>query len=232
MKNMNKSGFLIINKPKGISSFRVIAKLRRITGVKKIGHAGTLDPMATGVLICGVGREATRLLDDFHKFEKEYEAVIRLDGVSATYDARGIVTKLENLDRPKKQKIIKVIEKYFSGEIRQRPPIFSAKKIHGQPAYKLALKGREVKLKKVWVSIKKFDVLSYKWPYLKVKVECSSGTYIRSLANDLGKKLKIGGYLTKLERIRIGDFDIKKSVKLDQINKKNWSRKLVFIDKQ
>lgn len=225
-----KSGFLIINKPKNWSSFKVIAELRKITGVKKIGHAGTLDPLATGVLICGVGREATKKLDKFHILPKEYEATIRLDGISSTYDAKGDIQVLKIFKRPTKSQIFKIIQKHFIGEIKQRPPIFSAKKIHGKPAYKWAIKGCKVRLRKVIVNIRNFEIMDYKWPYLKVKIECSSGTYIRSLANDLGKKLKIGGYLTKLNRLSIGKFRQEDALKMNKITIKNWKNNLIEID--
>lgn len=218
---MEKSGFIIINKKKGWTSFDVVAKLRKITKIKKIGHCGTLDPMATGVLICAIGRQATKKINEFQKLDKEYQAIIRLDKVSDTYDADGRIKAIKIEKIPSLQVVKKCVQG-FIGETRQTPPAFSAKKINGQPAYKLARKGQKVELKPVKIIIYDIKILSYKWPFLQLKINCAKGTYIRSLANDFGKKLKIGGYLTELKRTKIGLFSFKNAVNLDKINSQNW----------
>lgn len=212
-----KEGFVLINKPKGITSFGVIARLRRITGVKKIGHCGTLDPLASGLLICAIGRSATKRIDSFQKQDKTYLADIELGKKSDTYDLEGVIKEIEVRERPKKKEITKTL-KTFIGEIDQVPPIYSAKKIEGRRAYELARCGEKVKLRKNKVKIYKIKIISYKFPILKIRIECGSGTYIRSLANDVGKNLKTGAVLTGLIRESIGKYSLKKSLEIEKIN--------------
>jgi len=206
---------LLIDKPKGISSFDVIRILRKKLKIKKMGHAGTLDPLATGLLIIGVGK-GTKKLSQFLKLDKEYVAKIKLGAVSDTYDKEGKIKEIKIEKVPEKIKVEKVVES-FVGEISQTPPLYSAKKIKGKRAYQLARRGIEVKLKPKKVKIYKIEILDYKFPYLKIKVNCSSGTYIRSLAADIGKKLKCGGYLEELKRTKIGKFSLKDAKKLNEI---------------
>jgi len=224
----NTSGFIIINKPAGITSHDVIDKLRKITGIKRIGHAGTLDPFATGVLICAIGREATREISRFVKMDKEYEAEIRLGAVSDTYDRAGVIKKLEVITakagsrqggRSKKlEKVdIKNVLRGFVGKQKQVPPMYSAKKVGGKRLYKLARAGIEIKRQPAEIEIYNIKILEYKWPILKIKIRCSSGTYIRSLAHDIGRSLNCGAYLKELERTAIGDSKIEKSVKLERV---------------
>jgi len=222
---MNESGIILINKPAGITSHDVISQLRRLTGIKKIGHAGTLDPLATGVLICAIGRESTKRLHEFQKLDKEYEAKVRLDGVSDTYDAEGEIRQL-SIDKPPTERLIKKCVQGFIGKIMQTPPIFSAKKIKGQPAYRLARKGQAVKLLPVEIEVYSIEILDYKWPLLSLKISCSTGTYIRSLANDIGEKLGVGGYLTNLVRTKIGSLGLSKTVQLNDLNVSNWANYL------
>ena len=233
-----KSGFLIINKPKGITSFGVVAQLRKITGIKKIGHAGTLDPLATGVLICAVGREATREIGEFLKQDKKYRATIRLGAVSSTYDAEGEIQSQTRLpdgqvsnppagraglkSQSVAQKDIENIIKKFIGTIQQVPPIYSAKKIGGKRAYQLAREGKEVVLKPSEVTIYAIGIVSYRWPNLVLDVHCSSGTYIRSLAHDIGQTLGVGGYIEELERTAIGSIVIRDAVDLNDLAVENW----------
>lgn len=205
-------GIFAVYKPKGPTSHDVINRLRRETGVKKIGHAGTLDPLASGVLVVGVGREATKRLGTIVKKEKEYLAKIRLGMTSTTDDEEGekkesaVVAGLTNAKRLLKE-VEEAVAK-FQGEILQTPPIYSAIKIKGQPAYKMARKGQTPKLKTRKVLIKEIEILKYKWPYLKLRVVTGPGVYIRALARDIGKELKVGGYLVELERIRVGNFTL------------------------
>ncbi len=198
-------GIIGIIKPKGISSFDVIRKLRQMSDIKKIGHAGTLDPLATGVLVVGVGKQACQKLNSIVKKEKEYIAKIKL-GVNSTTDDEEGDKQIVNVENIPLLSQIKSIIPDFQGKIYQIPPIFSAIKIHGQPAYKLARQGKKVVLKKRLVEIKQIKILKYKWPYLELKVVTGPGVYIRSLARDIGEKLKTGGYLANLERTRVGDF--------------------------
>jgi tRNA pseudouridine55 synthase len=219
-------GFLLINKPAGITSHDVVDKLREITGIRKIGHAGTLDPFAKGLLILAVGREFTKQLSVFQKKDKEYIATLKLGAESDTFDRDGKIVERKVKKIPRKEEVDKVL-KSFVGEIEQFPPIFSAKKIKGKKLYELARKGIKFKVKPEKVKIYEILILKYKFPYLKIKVECSSGTYIRSLANDIGKKLSCGAYLESLIRTKIGEIPLKKAVELSKLNPKNWKDFLI-----
>lgn len=216
-----KSGFVLIQKPGGITSHDVVDKLREITGIKKVGHSGTLDPFATGLLILGIGREATKRLSWFLTKDKEYIAKIRLGAVSDTYDREGRIVSREVSEEPSEKKVKKVL-KSFLGQIKQYPPMFSAKKIKGKKLYELARKGVKAEIRPQRVEIYKIGFLSYKFPYLEIKVSCSSGTYIRSLAYDIGEKLSCGGYLEELCRTKIGEFELAEAVTLSQFSCQNW----------
>src|SRR3989344_4732872 len=207
-----------IYKSKGPTSNFIVQKIKRITGIKKVGHAGTLDPLAKGVLVIGVGRASTKKLSQVVAKEKEYLAAIKLGLKSTTDDEEGIKEKITVLERPNKKDIQKVIKK-FEGEILQVPPIYSAIKIKGKEAYKLARKGREVQLKPRKVKVKKITLQNYKWPYLKIRVVTGPGVYIRSLARDIGQNLKTGGYLSNLERIRVGKFNRSNALTFAQVKK-------------
>lgn len=202
------SGFFIINKPIGITSHDVIDKLRIITSIKKIGHAGTLDPFASGVLIVAIGRESTREISKFVKLDKEYIADIFLGAETDTYDRTGVkIFKKSKFTNLSKKKIEEILLK-FLGKQKQIPPMFSAKKVGGKKLYKLARKGIKIKREPENIEIFEIKLIKYVWPLLKIKIKCSSGTYIRSLAYDIGIKLGCGGYLNELERTAIGDFKI------------------------
>lgn len=200
-----KEGIFAVYKPKGPTSNDVLQELRRRTGVKKIGHAGTLDPLASGVLVVGIGREATKQLGTIVKKEKEYRAKIRLGMTSTTDDEEGRKKETKVSKIPKSKEVKGVVLK-FKGEILQTPPIYSAVKVSGREAYKLARKGKIPKLESRKVEIKEIDILKYQWPYLELKVVTGPGVYIRSLARDIGKELKTGGYLAELERTRVGEY--------------------------
>jgi len=213
------NGILIINKPKNWTSFDVVAKIRNKLKVKKVGHTGTLDPMATGVLVLCLGK-ATKKAQEIAGTDKEYIAEITLGATSATDDAEGIITKSQVPKSKTKNEIQKVL-KQFQGTIMQVPPDFSAKKIKGQRAYKLARKGKEVKLKPVKVTIHELELIDYKWPAINVRIFCSKGTYIRSLARDIGKELGVGGYLSKLERTKVGQYSIDQAVGVEETDVKH-----------
>jgi tRNA pseudouridine55 synthase len=214
-------GFILINKPTKITSHDVVDTLRRITGIKKIGHAGTLDPFATGLLILGIQREFTRRLSFFQKKDKEYIATLKLGAESDTFDKDGKIFEKEVKKIPEKKEIEKIL-KSFLGEVEQTPPAFSAKKIGGKKLYELARRGIKTEIKPQKVKIYEISVLEYHFPYLKIKVKCSSGTYIRSLANDIGKKLGCGAYVEELVRTKIGEFSIENAVELSKLNPQNW----------
>ena len=207
-----------VYKPKGPTSNQILTKIRRRTGIKKVGHAGTLDPLAQGILVVGVGRAATKQLGTIVAKEKEYLATVRLGYTSTTDDNEGQKEKIQDITKPLLVHVKNTL-KQFKGEIDQVPPIYSAIKIKGQEAYKLARKGKEVKMKSRKALIKKISLISYKYPYLKIKVVTGPGVYIRSLARDIGQVLGTGGYLSSLERTRVGRFTKNKALKLNQIKK-------------
>lgn len=210
-----------INKPKGPTSFRIVAQVRRITGIKKVGHAGTLDPLASGVLVVAVGREATKKISETVAKEKEYVADIRLGQVSSTDDEEGEKT-IVNGRQPDQSEILEALKR-FVGDIQQIPPQFSAIKIAGQPAYKSARKGEELKLAARSVIIKEIELLNYSYPDIKIRVVTGPGVYIRSLARDIGEVLKTGAYMSDLIRTRVGEFRIEDALTIEEF-KKNYDR--------
>lgn len=211
---------LNINKPTGITSHDVVDKVREITGERKVGHAGTLDPFAEGVLVVGVGRESTKQLGDISKnSEKEYVATLELGKTSTTGDPEGDIqnTSSKEFINGIRQNQVEQALKQFKGEIEQVPPIYSAIKIKGEPAYKKARRGERVTMPKRVVHIYELELLEWKSPFLTIRVVCSSGTYIRTLGEDIGKVLGTGAYLTKLVRTRVGKFIIEESKRLDEL---------------
>jgi len=208
-------GIYTIYKPKGPTSHDIIDQLRKITGVRKIGHAGTLDPLASGVLVVGIGREATKKLGEVVQKEKEYVATIRFGEESTTDDAEGEKKKFSVEEIPTLDNIKKIIEK-FQGEIMQTPPVYSAVKVHGKPAHRRVRKGEQVKLEPRKVLIKEIELIEFNWPDLKFRVVTGPGVYIRSLARDIGKELQVGGYLAELIRIRVGEFTIGNAVSVEE----------------
>lgn len=202
---------IFVDKPAGMTSFGAVARVRRIlseqAGKKvKVGHTGTLDPFATGLLILMAGK-ATKKAMEFTKLDKVYEATIRLGATSSTGDPEGeIVVKNTTIEFSREQ--IEDTLKQFVGKIEQRPPAFSAIKIDGQRAYKLARAGKEVEMPTRTVEIFSIDLLDYAAPYLKIRTHVSSGTYIRTLAEDIGQALGCGAYCTELRRTKIAEYDI------------------------
>lgn len=203
-----------VYKPKGPTSHDIINHLRKVTGEQRIGHAGTLDPLASGVLVVGVGRDATRKLGEVVKKEKEYIADIFLGAESTTDDAEGLLHQVINCaDGVVKESLIKEVVKKFTGKILQVPPIYSAIKVKGKKAYEIARQGKSIDLKPREVEVKNIEILKYEWPHLILKVVTGPGVYIRSLARDLGRELKTGGYLFNLERTRVGQFTKEEALK-------------------
>ena len=207
---------LIINKPLNVTSMDVIRVLRRITGIKKIGHAGTLDPLATGVLIICYGK-GTKQISSFMDMTKQYKAEINLSAFSETDDREGELTAVEIKKQPTLKDIENIIPQ-FIGTIEQMPPKYSALKVKGKRAYDLARQGKEVELQARQVTIDSIDILNYEWPLLTLDIVCGKGTYIRALARDVGTALDTGGYLTKLERSAIGSYTLDESFMLDDID--------------
>ena len=209
-------GFINIYKPKGITSHDVISVLRRITKIKQIGHTGTLDPFAEGVLPVCIGK-ATRLIE-FLNDDKAYIGTVQLGKSTTTYDIEG-----EEVNRSDKAVNIDQIKKElenFKGDIEQLPPVYSAIKVKGKKLYEYARKGETVEIARRRVSINKLEVLNYdpEKRTLELYIDCSKGTYIRSIANDLGEKLGTYGHLSKLVRVKAGDFIIDDAVRLENLN--------------
>ncbi|MCL4406196.1 MAG: tRNA pseudouridine(55) synthase TruB [Patescibacteria group bacterium] len=211
-------GIFPIYKEKGPTSNRVIGELKKIVGKAKIGHAGTLDPLAEGVLVVAVGRSFTKAINKEVAKEKEYLAVVRLGETSATDDEEGSKTRREVKRRPSFWRVRREIKR-FVGEIEQKPPVFSAIKIRGMEAYKMARRGERPEMKPRKVFIKKIKIISYRWPDLKIRVLTGPGVYIRSLARDLGEVLGTGGYLHSLVRTRVGGFSVRKSLTVSEFKK-------------
>lgn len=202
-------GILLVNKPSQKTSFSLVAALRRHLKVKKIGHAGTLDPFATGVMVMLIGRSYTRRSDQFLTSEKEYVARVCLGSCSDTFDCDGLIVKRSELI-PTLEEVASALS-FFQGDVEQIPPMFSAKKIQGKKLYELARQGKTVERAPVKVHLKT-TLISYQYPFLDINVVCSKGTYIRSIANDLGEMLNCGGYLVQLMRQRSGSFFLKDCV--------------------
>ena len=209
----NVDGVLPIDKPYGCSSYDVIRRLKRTFGFRKIGHAGTLDPLATGLLLIVLGK-ATKASQTLMCGTKTYEGVIQLGVETTTYDREGEVTQTRPIEGITEE-IIRTVLQSFLGDQYQQPPIFSAKKINGIPLYKLARKGQEPKTTPNFITIFQCDLLNYDAPNLHLRVRCSKGTYIRSLAHDIGEKLNCGGHLTELRRTRSGNFSLEQAVPID-----------------
>ncbi|MBU1119566.1 tRNA pseudouridine(55) synthase TruB [Patescibacteria group bacterium] len=227
------TGILLVNKPPGPTSHDMVGMLRRITGVKKIGHAGTLDPFANGLLICLIGRGATKKSDEFMHMDKEYVAVLSLGVETDTYDREGkIVKEYGEVDMGEVQKKLPEVLNKFIGTIMQEPPMFSAKKIKGKKLYELAREGKTIKRTKVPVEIASIEVLDIDTTKSQIilKIACGSGTYIRSLAYDIGRTLGVGAYLEELERTRIGQYLLKDAMLLEGCTKEDIKKNCVIPD--
>ncbi|MEK7073385.1 MAG: tRNA pseudouridine(55) synthase TruB [Patescibacteria group bacterium] len=215
------SGFLAIDKPVDWTSHDVVAKLRRITGVKTIGHAGTLDPFATGLLIVGIGREATKRLSEFQKQEKEYVATARFDGMSDTDDVTGKISPSRVEGQPKTENI----RTAFAAEVgtrQQVPPAYSAKKIGGKKMYDLARAGTPVEAKPTEITIRVIEVTRIAWPDVDFTLTCSTGTYVRAVARDVGERLGTGGYLTALRRTKSGNRSVSDAMPIERLTPETW----------
>ena len=213
-------GLLLVDKPHGWTSFDVVAKvrgvIRREVGRKvKVGHSGTLDPAATGLLVLAIGK-STKDLQGLTKLDKVYQAELTLGVTSSTDDGEGELTSIADHPEPSKEQIMSALEG-FTGEIRQTPPAFSAIKIGGKRAYKLARAGKQVKIEPRIVTIYSITSVSYDYPKLFFEVKVSSGTYIRSLARDIGERIGTGAYLSGLRRTAIDQYSIDRSIATEGI---------------
>lgn len=220
IKNKKKwEGFYDIYKPSGPTSHDIIDKMREITGIDKIGHAGTLDPLAEGVLVVAVGRKFTKQLSNYKDAKKEYSVTLELGKKSSTIDLDGEIEKVSDFKSSK----LKIEEELtnFKGTITQIPPRYSAVKIKGRRSYKLARKGQKPKLPPRRVTVYKIKLLKYEYPKVELKLTTGVGTYVRSIVRDLGENLSTGAVVTQLIRERVGDFNLEDSSTLEEIQKEN-----------
>lgn len=221
--NFQEGAILLIDKPYGWTSFNVVSKikslLRRKTGIKniKVGHAGTLDPLATGLLVVCIGK-ATKQVESYLKDDKEYIATFRLGQTTPSFDMETQMDKEYPIDHITSEMIEKVVNS-FIGEQDQIPPLFSAKSIQGKRAYSFARKGVDMELPPVKVVIHEFEIIKFELPSITLRIKCSKGTYIRSLARDFGKALNSGAYLSDLRRVGSGVFKVTDALELDKIEK-------------
>ena len=225
---MFMDGILIVDKPQGITSHDVVNLIRRQFVLKKVGHGGTLDPMATGVLVMLLGK-ATKSSQTFLNDDKEYEATMVLGATSDTGDAWGRITPSGIMTNPDERKIKSTFDE-FLGETEQAPPMYSAVKIRGKKLYQLARKGISVDVAPKKIFIKALEILNISLPEISFKVTCSKGTYIRKLASDIGDRLKTGAYLSSLRRTRSGKFTVENAIlgsDIKNLRKEDIEKRLV-----
>ena len=223
------SGVLVIDKPTGMTSHDVVNIIRRGTNIRRVGHTGTLDPRASGVLVVLVG-PAVRLSEYISASDKRYQAIIRMGTATDTYDAEGAFTREEvTVDVTEEQ--FEAELKKFEGEVEQKPPAYSAIKVNGRKAYEMARKGEEVELAPRMIQVHHLEVLEWATPEVVVDVHCSSGTYVRSLANDLGEVLGCGAYLVGLRRTKNGRFSLRDATPLRKLKESfeagDWYKHLI-----
>ncbi|MEK9131155.1 MAG: tRNA pseudouridine(55) synthase TruB [Patescibacteria group bacterium] len=236
---MENSGFLLIDKPSGMTSHDVIDAVRRVTGERRVGHAGTLDPFATGLLIVGVGKSATTRLSEFVGLDKEYEATFVLGSTSTTDDPEGTIITTGAINGLTPSDLSSAMQS-FVGTIEQIPPQYAAIKIKGKKMYELARQGEVIEAKPRTVTVHSFELReiassavlpprknTLDLPVsLNVHLRVSSGTYIRAIARDLGAKLDVGGYVSQLRRTSIGPYRVEDADTIDQLQHSDWTKKL------
>jgi tRNA pseudouridine55 synthase len=220
---MNENSVLLIDKPAGMTSFGVVARVRRVLSQQlgkkaKVGHTGTLDPFATGLMIIVTGKECRNAMQ-YSKLDKEYEATIRLGQSSSTGDPEGEIIAASDT-QPTKEAVEAALAR-FKGEITQRPPIFSAIKINGRRAYDLARKGEAVEVPERQVMIYELELLDYSYPDVRIRTHVGSGTYIRSLAVDIGAVLETGAYCVELRRTKVAEYTVAEAVVLEDFMTQN-----------
>jgi tRNA pseudouridine55 synthase len=216
LDRMSQGAIILVDKPKGWTSFDIVNKIKKSFKIKKVGHAGTLDPMATGLLIiCTAGK--TKEISLFVDLDKTYTGIIKLGESTASYDADTEVTEKKPFSHITEY-IVRDTVSSMTGTIDQVPPMYSAVKKNGKPLYKLARKGVEIDRESRKVTIYEFEVTDVAIPFVTFRIRCSKGTYIRSIAHDFGSVLKTGGHLTELRRTAIGSFSVNNAVSVDQVN--------------
>lgn len=219
-----KEGIVVINKPAGITSHDVVARVRRCFNMRQVGHAGTLDPLATGVLIILLGK-STKLFDKFVAFDKAYRATLKLGLKTTSADIMGETLEEKSAEGISSAQVQEVFKR-FVGDIEQLPPMVSAVKHKGERLYKIAWEGKQVERTPRKVRINELKLLSFDWPHVEFFMDCSKGTYVRQLAEDVGDVLGCGACISQIERTRVGHFDIKDAVNLEDLNEghiRSWS---------
>jgi len=207
---------ILFNKPRGWSSFKAVKAVRKRLNIKKVGHGGTLDPLATGLLVLCLNR-ATKSISQIQELRKIYRAQVQFGASTPSYDAGSEIDETTPFEHISEQMIREELDRSFSGEIEQIPPMFSALKKNGQRLYKLARKGKTIEREPRKVTIYNTIIHSFNPPDLEITIECSKGTYIRSVAHDLGINLKSRAYLTGLRRTKIGDFDVRNALTVEDL---------------
>ena len=208
----------MIDKPLRWTSFEVIRKVRNLINIRKVGHAGTLDPLATGLLIVCTGK-FTKKINEYMAKEKEYTGTITIGATTPTFDREGEPGNFKSFEQVTEQQVYGLTHR-FTGEIMQLPPIHSAIKQDGVRVYELARQGLDVKMELRKITIQTFEITNINLPIISFRVVCSTGTYIRSLANDFGEALGCGGYLSSLRRTRIGEYEVTKALTIEQLEDK------------
>ena len=219
--DFSEGEIILIDKPSGPTSFQIVSKIRKITGVKKVGHSGTLDPKASGLMIVCTGKK-TKEMDRFINLNKTYSGIIRLGLMSPSMDTETECTELPLPKDLNENKIYEVRDS-FLGEIEQLPPMYSAVKIKGKKLYNLARKGRSVERESRKVFIEKFKIEKIDLPDIHFTITCSKGTFIRVIADDFGKKLNSGGILIELRRTEIGQFRVDEAIRIEQFSSQIYS---------
>ncbi len=219
------SGLLNVDKPRGITSRAVVDRVQQVTGIAKVGHAGTLDPMASGVLVVALGT-CTRLIQFVQQLPKQYRAEFLLGRESNTEDITGTVTELRNPPKPSLERILQAAAA-LTGRIQQRPPAFSALKVRGKRAYELARQGKPVELRPRQVEVYRLRVVAYDYPVLELDIECSGGTYVRSLGRDLAEHAGTTAVMSRLVRTGIGNFTLEEATGLDELSTHTWQQYLL-----
>ena len=222
-------GFLLIDKPAGMTSHDVVDAVRKIAHTRRVGHAGTLDPFATGLLILGLNK-ATKKLNDLVGLDKEYLATAKLGATSTTDDPEGETTPTPDTPHPTPEIIEQALDRY-RGTYTQTAPAYSAKKVGGKKLYDLARAGKMegIELPKKDVTIHELELVSYEWPDCSFRTVCTSGTYIRALARDIGETLETGAYLTQLRRTKIGSYAVDDAVALHDLDEQTLSKNLISL---
>lgn len=214
--NLDEGEIILVNKPVDWTSFDIVARFRGMYHIRKIGHTGTLDPKATGLLILCTGK-MTKQIDQFIGFDKEYTGIIELGSTTKSFDCETEIVETKDFSNINESQVKDVIRSFLGHQL-QLPPMYSAVKLNGRRLYKDARKGREITRAPREILIKEFEMTSFNLPFVGFRIVCSKGTYIRSLANDIGDRLKCGGYLKQLTRTRVGEFHLDDALPVEQLH--------------